>query len=171
MGLYALLTLAITWPAILHLSTHIYGFKGDHNIWMWMAWWRKVSLLEGLPYRFVPLAQAPFGTDQAFRAYPGLLWALTGLSILFNETVAYNLLRLGAYVASGVLTYALGVRLTGNRLASFIGGLVFAFSPYAVEHGMWHVNVAQQWALPLFLLFTFCYRYFVAGLASGALKG
>jgi len=26
-------------------------------------------------------------------------------------------------------------------------------------------------ALPLFLLFTFCYRYFVAGLASGALKG
>ena len=26
-------------------------------------------------------------------------------------------------------------------------------------------------ALPLFVLFTFCYRYFVSGLASGALKG
>lgn len=151
-ALYTVLTVAITWPTVLNLSTHIYGFKGDHRIWMWMAWWRKYSLLHHLPYRFVPLAQAPFGTDQAFRAYPGLLWVFTGLSIPFGETAAFNLLRLGAYVASGTLTYALAFKLTKKRLVSFIAGLVFAFSPYAIEHGMWHVNVAQQWVLPLFVL-------------------
>ena len=42
--LYLLLTLFLTFPLVLHLTTHIPGVSEDGPIHVWHLWWLKYSL-------------------------------------------------------------------------------------------------------------------------------
>jgi hypothetical protein len=151
-GMFLAITLILTYPIVFQMGRSIFGYPPDARYYIWLAWWRKYSLLHDLDFYFLSLSQAPFGTDYAFRSYPGLITCLGLLSIPFGEIGAYNLMILVAFSLSGVFAYLLARQLVHSRLASFAAGLVFAFSPYAYTHTQYHVDLAQQWVLPLFML-------------------
>jgi len=74
-----------------------------------------------------------------------LLWA--GVP----QVIVYNLLVLLSFAASGIATYALVRRLTGDRWAAAVAGAAFAFFPYRLEHYS-HLELLVTFWMPLALL-------------------
>ena len=51
LGLYPLLTVLLTWPLILHLTTHVPGvpqWAFDESTFIWNTWYLKHSLVDNL---------------------------------------------------------------------------------------------------------------------------
>ena len=62
----------------------------------------------------------------------GLLDRLAG-----PQPMAYHLLNLAVYVASSVLVFYIGIRLSGRRLPAFLGALFWIAHPLHVEAAAW----------------------------------
>ncbi len=155
LALFAAASVVFTYPLILQMSTATLGV-GDSRLQMWAAWWRKITLLEGLDYRILSLSQAPFTTDNLkwfFR--PGFTLALALIAIPFGEVFAYNLSIIAGLALSGYVTYRLLNPFMRRRAAAVVGGLIFAFSAYAYSHALAHAGLTQQWVLPLFVMALF----------------
>jgi hypothetical protein len=74
-----------------------------------------------------------------------------------NPNLCYNLVFLSTFVLSGLGMYLLVRELTGNALAAFVAGLLFAFAPYRLPQSS-HVQVlSSQWMPFVFYGLT---RYF-----------
>jgi hypothetical protein len=145
--LYALLAVVLTWPLVLHITTHIPGsavWAFDESTFVWNMWWFKFSLLD--------LGQSPLQTGYIF--YPlgidlvlytfNFFNALLGLpfQMLLSLTLASNLVILLTYVMSGYGTYLLVLYLLVSgrqrgrgevdilqyKLAAFVAGAVYAFA-------------------------------------------
>jgi len=154
-GAYALLSLALSWPLPLHLSTHLTGDpSGDTGVYVWNLWHFRHELLQG---------RDPF--------YSTLLFAPTGRANLsfHNYTVFTNLLslplqpRLGLIATFNVLYLLLGVlnayamfllarHLSGSAVAAGLAGMLFAFSPFLTARGTAHFSLVAAAPLPVFLL-------------------
>ena len=67
-----------------------------------------------------------------------LLWA--GIP----PVLVYNLMLLGAIVASGVGMFVLARHLTGSTAGAVIAGVVFAFAPYRFDH---YHHLELQWTV------------------------
>ncbi|MEI7621839.1 MAG: hypothetical protein WCJ51_04890, partial [Candidatus Moraniibacteriota bacterium] len=91
------------------------------------------------------------------------------LNLFFNKYVAYNLLFLASFVLSGLGAYLLAFYFTKNKLAAFLAGVIFAFSPFhfyqatVVNLGTMHQEWLPFLALALFRFFEkFQLKYFLA---------
>ena len=73
-----------------------------------------------------------------------LQWA--GLHLV----VIHNLLLILSFVAAGLGAYLLCMRLTGDPLASFLGGFIFAFAPFRFAH-IGHLELLWTAWMPLSL--------------------
>ena len=106
---YVVATLALTWPLLLHISTHVPGRNVDEYAFLWNIWWFKYAIFD--------LGQSPLYTDFTF--YPlGVNLALYTLGI-FNDLVALplqpflsiptisNLLIIMSFALSGYGTFLL----------------------------------------------------------------
>jgi hypothetical protein len=151
---YTLLTLALTYPVPWKLSTEVPG-GGDAWQHIWNLWWVKHALLERHtnPYH-TDLLYYPYGVNLYLHTLvlsaglPGILLQLLG----FNLIATYNLILLSSFVLAGYGMYLLCRHLTGNGWASFVGGLVFAFSPYHFAHLFGHMNLASLQWIPFYVL-------------------
>ena len=164
--LYFVLTLALTFPLILHLDAAIPGdgFDGWQNYWNF--WWLRQSLVE--------LPRDPFVTD--------LLYHPTGVSLYFhtlnpfnglvtlplqvagNLFLAYNGAVLLAFATGGLGAYLLALATPAHDSApksrkqrlfwpAFIAGLIFTFAPYHLAHLLGHMQlIALQW-IPFYVLY------------------
>lgn len=149
---YTLAALAVTYPTFLRLGTAFFGYPPDALYYIWLTWWRKFSLLQGLDYFYQPLSQYPFGTEQVVPGFSGLMWPLALLAIPFGEVAAYNLLILLSIVLSGWLAYRVARQFLQRQVVCLIVGLLFAFSPMGMFNILSHIDLAQQWVIPLFML-------------------
>ena len=84
-----------------------------------------------------------------------------------NPILCYNLLFLSTFVLSGLGMYLLVRELTGNPLAAFVAGLLFAFAPYRLPQSSHLQVLSSQW-MP-FALYGFR-RYFRHGGARAAAR-
>lgn len=115
---------------------------------VWNLWWVQRALATPTNPFFTPLLFYPEGVDltlQTLNITNGLLFA--PITALFGPIAAYNSAILAALILSGVGGYALALRVSGDRLAAFIGGAVFAFSPFHLTK-IWDGQlelVALQW--------------------------
>src|SRR5262245_39491509 len=152
---YALLSLALSWPLPLHLSTHLTGDpSGDTGVYVWNLWLFRHELLQG---------RDPF--------YTSAIFAPTGRAnlSLHNYTVFVNLLSLPLqswlglietfnvlYLVLGVLNayamFLLARRLSGSVAAAWLAGVLFAFSPFLTARGTAHFSLVAAAPLPIFLL-------------------
>ncbi len=126
---YALLSLVWTYPLIANFSTKMFGWGGDRYIYLWNMWWMKKALLD--------LHTNPLYTDYLF--YPrGISLAFHDFSLLvttislplqgiFSLEEIYNILFLLTFVLGGGGCFLLVRYLTGDNLAAFLSGIVFAF--------------------------------------------
>ena len=170
-GLFILLTVVMTWPQALELSS---AATPHHDVYfnLWRLRWFAHALVTPSARLFdanifhpelrtLALSDAMFVEGMA--AAP-LLWA--GVP----PVLAHNLLLLGAMAGSGAAMFALARYLTGSRGAAVIAGIVFAFAPYRFEHAM---HMELQWAMWMPLAFLALHRAFDTGkwkygLATGA---
>ncbi|MCZ6679477.1 MAG: hypothetical protein O7E52_19785 [Candidatus Poribacteria bacterium] len=154
---YTLLTLILTYPVILRFSTHFMGDGGDGFQNIWNMWWLKTALTERLtdPYSTSHL-HYPNGVTLLFQSlspFNGLI--SIPLQFMFGMKVAYNLVAVFSFIMSGVGMYFFAQYLIGHRLAAFIAGIIYTFSPYHFAHGLGHLQlVAMEW-MPFFVLYLF----------------
>lgn len=152
---YVALSVAFSYPLLLHLSTDVAGRYVDTRVFQWNNWWVKHALLNGLDLDYTRLLYFPSGASlvshnvnwvSSFLAVP--------LDLAFGPIVAYNLTFLLTLFLAGYGTYLLVLHITGHRGAAFVAGLVFAFAPYHVS-GNWdgQMNLANVQWIPLCILF------------------
>ncbi len=152
---FTLLTLAVTWPLVLHFSSKVPGwYIADNYEYLWKMWWFKHALLD--------LHQNPLVAPQLF--YPeGFqlanaelvpLATVLGLPLtwLWGEIPTYNLIILLSFVVSGWAVFALLYKLTGNAWSGLFAGVLFVLSPYHVVRYGGILPLSSVEGLPLFLL-------------------
>jgi len=147
---YSLFTIVLTYPAAFRLTTHIPGICGDAPWYVWNLWWRKYALFD--------LHTSSSQTNLIY--YPTgnvtLLWhsplndlLSIPLQMVFGAILTYDILFFSSFILAGIFTYCLVNYQTHNRIASFVAGTIYAFSPYHFAHALDLLELMTiQW-LPL----------------------
>ena len=163
---YLAITIAATWPLALGLGRDVAWDLGDSVLNMWILAWdceQILAILGGDVSRFSTFFDAnifhpaPLTLAYSEHLIPQALQILPVYLISGNPILCYNLVFLSTCVLSGLGMYLLVRELTGNALAGFVAGLLFAFAPYRLPQSS-HVQVlSSQWMPFVFYGLT---RYF-----------
>lgn len=145
----------MTWPMAIRLSSPYAKIWQDFGLWLWNLWWMKKALVDlGTSPYFSSYIFHPTGTGLVFHnlsPYNGLIGI--PLQLLGADVITtYNLLYLSSFVIGGVGMFFLVRELTGNTVAGFLAGAVYAFSPFRTAVYGYTNLWATQW-LPIALLF------------------
>ena len=151
---YVAITLAATWPLARGLARDVAWDLGDPVLNMWILAWdceQLRAILGGDFSRFSTFFDAnifypaPLTLAYSEHLIPQALQVLPVYLVTRDPILCYNLLFLSTFVLSGLGMYLLVRELTGNALAGFIAGLLFAFAPYRLAQSS-HVQVlSSQW--------------------------
>lgn len=164
--LLVFLSLVLTWPLLLHITTHAPGDGIDDPALAWNLWWAKYSWVDraGLD----GLVHNPFDGD--FMFYPisinlafYTLTLLNGaLSIPLQSVISLiltnNLLLLSSFVLGGFGAYLLTLDLLRSyphrRAASIISALLYAFASAKLFYvALGQFNIASSQWLPFIALY------------------
>lgn len=175
LGGYLLLSLLVLAPLLPHFGSMIPGgpvaaVDGWQNVWN--LWWVQQALTSGANPFHTDYLYYPDGVDlhlQTLNISNGLL--VFPITALFGPIAGYNTALLLAFVLAGLGGYALALQVSGHRLAAFIGGALFAFSPFHMTK-VWDGQlelIALQWPAfyALFLLRTVEVRHWREALLAG----
>jgi hypothetical protein len=145
---YFALAVLVTYPAVAHFITQVPGdLIADRDQNLWNLWWTKEALAQ---------AANPFHTDMLYYPYGANLYyhtlalplGLIGLIplLLFGLPAAYNTVLLAAFTLSGYGAFRLALLVINQGQAAddphaarwaapaaFLGGVVFAFTPYTLD--------------------------------------
>ncbi len=152
---YVGLSLLLTWPLILHFSSHVPGDGIDDPSLAWNLWWVKHSLVDQLQNPFACNWMFwPIGINLAFYTLTILNGLLSvPLQLVLGTISAYNLLLLSSFVLGGYGAFLLCLEALGSgqrakrtgdgargssrllalpassfALAAFLGGCLYAFA-------------------------------------------
>lgn len=154
--LYLGLTLFMTFPLILNMTTHIPGVGEDGPVHVWHLWWLKHSLFS--------LKSNPLVTDYIFwpqtvntvfdaHTFTNALISLP-LQPIFGLIFASNLIIVSALTLSAFGAYLLAKDILKDKLTALIAGIIFAFPPYIFAHLLdGHSNLVTTWPIPFYVLF------------------
>lgn len=150
-GLYFLLTVALTWPLVLHLGSRVPNDLGDSLLNMFLIDWNA---------RQLPLTDRWWNLPQ-FYPIPGVLTFsehLLGLSPITtpiimttgNALLAYNVAFFLSFPLCALAAHLLVYRITARHDVAVIGGLAYGFAPYRMAQFA-HVQVLSGYWIPLAL--------------------
>lgn len=149
--LYAVLTVAITWPVPANLRSSLFGFAGDNLDSIWLYWWWDYADAHGLDPDHSPFLSAPFGADLSdVPVQPLERWLAPWLTQPFGEVAAYNLIVLVSFPLAGLSMYLLANYLLRNRLAAALAGGIYAFAPFHLGMAMSYPALGSVQLVPLF---------------------
>ncbi|MCB9114936.1 MAG: hypothetical protein H6639_08285 [Caldilineaceae bacterium] len=119
LGLYTLLSVLLTWPLILHLTTHIPGvpqWAFDESTFVWNIWYFKQALIDGLQSPLhSELIWYPLGIDLILYTYNFYhVLAAMPLALATSLPLANNVTLLASTVLSGYGTWLLVSYLLGR---------------------------------------------------------
>lgn len=155
---YLALTAGMTYPLVRQFASAIPGdsFDGWQNYWN--LWWMKTALVDQITWPwFTDLLYHPTGVSLLFHT----LNAFNGITFLpvqlaFGLLPEYNAVVVFSFAAGGLGGYLLARQVLGansSRLAAFLAGAVFTFSPYHFAHLLGHMQlIALAW-LPFYILY------------------
>ena len=148
---YVTLSVAMTWPLTMHVNSALFGDFGDARGGIWSLW-TGIHSLRNTPV--CDLVSAPFGLNIGLIPNQPLSETLMYLlARLFGEVAAYNIFILFAFPATAFATFIMLFSITDRKLASFVGGLIFGFSPAAVMQVVGgHASFAFNVFIPMFFL-------------------
>ena len=156
---YFVVTLFMTYPLILNLTTAIPGdgFDGWQNYWN--LWWLKEALVDlGQSPYFTTFLDYPSGVSLYFHTLNPFngLWTLP-VQLAGGLVLAYNAVVLFSFAIGGVGAYLLARYILRGICRSvwpaLIAGLIFTFSPFHFAHLLGHMQVFSLEWLPFYVLF------------------
>jgi hypothetical protein len=163
-GGFVLLAIALTYPLILHLTTHI-PFDGvlppsisEHWISTWGFWFIKHVAVEEKRWPFSSdVIFYPRGVDLTYSVLFGLglpIAAAIPFVRVLGFTLTLNLFLFTAFIISAYATFLLVRYLTNDTRAAFISGFIFAFSPFQMARALGHFGIITSSILiPVYILF------------------
>jgi hypothetical protein len=147
---FVLVTLVMASPFIDYGRLATASYEGDSRLLIWTLGWDSHALLTWSPL---------FDANMYYPAPQALAWTehLIGIAIFSlpvyaatdNPVLAYWITWLVAFPLNGLAMQALAHRVTGDRVAAFGAGLVYAFCFYRMQHAHGHLQFLWTWALPL----------------------
>lgn len=145
---YTALTLLLTYPLILHLSTTVPHDLGDPLLSVSILWWNAhvMPLTDRWwnGFAFYPatgfLAYSDHRLGESLIASP-LQWLGCG------PVAAYNLTLLALFPLCAVAAHWLAFTLTKRHDASALCGLAYGFSPYRIAHIV-HLELLAAFGMP-----------------------
>lgn len=152
---YALLSLVVTWPLVLHFDQAVIGDM-QSDVWkhVWGFWWMRRCLVveHALPLQ-TTLLNYPYGGSLFFIDPLGGLLSVPLQSVM-GPVAAYNMVVLFNLVLAATAAFALARRLTHSAPAAFAAGVIFGFSPYLLSNITSGISESFNvgW-IPLFILF------------------
>jgi hypothetical protein len=146
---YFALALVVTYPTIAHFTSVVPSeLIPDRDQHYWNFWWITQAALRPTDPLRTDMLYYPYGTPLYYHVLAIPLW-LIGLipQLIWGYAAAYNTVVIAAFTLSGYGAYRLALLIAHRPLASFLGGFVFAFTPYtlgAVSDGQNEV-FSLQW--------------------------
>jgi hypothetical protein len=134
-----------------HLASATYG--SDSRLSLWILAWENHAVLDHAPL-FDANEFYPTRNSLAYAEHMiGIsLFTLPTYALTRNPVLAYNLAWLLSYLSCALAAYALAWRVTHDGVASFLGGVAYAFCFYRMLHGHAHIQLLWACWIPLSLL-------------------
>lgn len=125
---YIVAAIVSTYPLILNLGSFLPGQPNDAFVYMWNIWnfWNQISL-DGNPFQTVNVMY-PIGANLFFHTYAPLI-SVIGFPFVNNLPLFLGVLIITSVFLCGLSSYLLLYKITGNKIASFVGGLCYLMSP------------------------------------------
>ena len=125
---YIISSLAFTYPLILKLGSFLPGQPNDAYVYLWNIgnFWNQIST--GGNLFFSQNVMYPIGANLFFHTYAPFV-SLLAFPLLNNLSLFMGLAIITAVTLSCLTSYFLTFRITNDKQASFIGGLVYGVSP------------------------------------------
>jgi len=145
---YSALTLLMTWPLILHLTSALPHDAEDPLLSATILWWNARVLplsqrwVDG--FFFYPVGGALTLSDHRLGLSPiasPLLW------LRLDPITVYNLTFLATYPLCAIAAHGLAFALTKRHDASIVCALAYAFNPFRVEH-LPHLELLAAFGMP-----------------------
>ena len=150
-AVYVLLTIALTWPLVLHPASLVPNDLGDPLLNTWILAWDA---------RVAPLTAAWWNSPQFYPMAGTLAFSehLLGLSIFSTPIIAltgdpllaYNAVFFLSFVLSALAAYLLAFTISRRHDVAFLAGLAFGFAPYRMAQFA-HVQVLSAYWMPVAL--------------------
>lgn len=167
---YLVLTVVMTIPVTLKLTTHVAGSGGDP----WQTMWRFEQTWQALRHAVSTGELTTYLTTEILGGGSARLinlsvWPWLWLHASVGQPLAYNLIWLTSFVLAGYTMYLLALYLLQHHIkpetdhdqpitppsiqaAALLAGVCYMFLPYHVAHAAGHFGAMQiQW-LPLAIL-------------------
>jgi len=129
------------------------GAGGDPFFSSWFIRWFPHAISHGWNPLFTTYLDYPDGVNLMWNgsiALPSILVAPVTLAA--GPMVAYNLLTTLGPALSGWSAYLALSRYVRSPWAAFVGGALYAFSPFMISQSLGHAHLTMAWAPPLALL-------------------
>jgi hypothetical protein len=147
--------LAVVWFHAIwfgHPSTEMQiGSDQINSVWAleWVPW----AILHGHNPFYSTLQNYPFGVNLVTDTGVVLLGALLSpITLLFGPIAAFNVGQALAIFLSAASGYFFALRWVRTRLAAFLAGLLYGFSPYELAQSSGHLHLSFVALPPLILL-------------------
>ena len=153
-GLYFILALIAYWPVLPGDPSRIVSCPcGDPAQSAWFLAWTPYALSHGLNPFITHWINVPYGANLTQNTLMPLLGLLTApLTSLAGPIASFNLVAWLAFPLSATALFYVVRRFHYSRLAAFIAGLLYGFSPYMIGQGWGHVMLTFTPLLPLIVL-------------------
>jgi len=165
-----LFTAIVTWPHCLYFATRVVAHH-DPLFSMWRLAWVAHAIATDPRHLFDANIFHPVRNTLAF-SDAMLLEGIIGAPLFWinvHPVMIYNLLLVGAFVASGLAMFVLAQELLQDRRAAMVSAAIFTAAPYRIEHLM---HLELQWAMWVPLTFWAIHRSVSRGSwRYGALAG
>jgi hypothetical protein len=134
-------------PAVVQQSRDKFHF-------IWNFWWLRHALSAHLGVLQTQLIFYPQGASLVLQTMDYFDGAVAApLAMAFGEVFSYNAVLLASFPLAGVSAYLLAWHLTRSRLASLVGGVIFALFPQHVAQALFgHPNIANVAWIPAYFL-------------------
>ena len=153
---YALLTAALTYPALFFLRTKVPGGPEDNFHFLWELWYVAHAIfdLHKSPF-FDPDVFVPFGFSLLRNQdlSPGTVLLFSPLTHFCGEIFTYNFLVLASFPLTAFGAYLLARELWSNRTAAVLAGIIIGFCPYRFAHSAGHLSIVSTEWIPFFFLY------------------
>lgn len=156
-GAYLAVTIAFSWPLVLHLPTSLAGDWGDAVFTSWVMTWvsqHLLALLHGDVGAWGAMWSAPiFAPDANTLTYSEhfigqTLQALPIFAVATQPLVAFNAIWIVTFALAGVAAHRLAHAWSGSHLAGAVAGLTCMFTDFRLAFSISHLHtLSVHWWL------------------------